>query len=238
MGVVQSTENPAVSIRQRHEELCDQVHRLAGDRPVTIIAVTKYALPEQMREAYAAGVRDFGENKIQDCLQKMDVFAKEGHTDVRWHFIGHLQTNKIPKTIGRFHLIHSVDSRRLAEKLSAANTEAGRVQPVLLQVNVSGEAAKHGFFPEELRGAMPELVQLKGIDIRGLMTMAPHTPDQGVVRGVFADLANLRDDLAALHRIDLPELSMGMSHDFVHALGLGATMIRIGSLLFQTYKNR
>lgn len=225
-----------MTLRQRYKEVCKQVRRHADGRPVTLIAVTKYATLAQMHEAYDLGLRDFGESKIQDCLDKMDAFAVEGIQDIRWHFIGHLQTNKVGKTPGRFAMVHSVDSERLAIKLSNANTDARLIQPVLLQVNVSGEAQKHGFSPQSLRQMMPTLIQLPGIHIRGLMTMAPHTPDEWVIRDVFKDLRALRDELAASYRIDLPELSMGMTHDFVHALELGATMIRIGSLLFQPYK--
>lgn len=213
-----------------------EIRRQIGNKPVTIVAATKYADTGQMREAYAAGIRHFGENRVQDALAKMEAFPKDGYPDLHWHFIGRLQTNKVNKTLDasgcKFALIHSVDSLRLARKLSDVNAKAGFVQPVLLQVNVSGEESKAGFTPEAARESLEAMTTLPGIAIRGLMTMAPDTREAAAVRSVFKDLKRLREELAGDTGIDLPELSMGMSGDFAHALEYGATMIRIGNRLF------
>lgn len=214
----------------------DQVtalNRLIGDRPVTVVAVTKYARLDRMEAAYEAGIRDFGENKVQDALAKMPHFPAERFADLRWHFIGNLQTNKVNKTPGRFSLIHSVDNLKLAEKLSAANQAAGLIQPVLLQVNFSPDESRQGFLPARLEEAAVKTHELAGLSVRGLMTMAPHTQDSAVIKGVFSGLRDMRDDLERKLGIRLPELSMGMSNDFVHALECGATIIRVGSYFFR-----
>ena len=215
-------------IRERWHTLHKTIHNDA----VQIVAVTKYATPAQMCEAYHAGARIFGESKIQDALHKMETLPTEIATGVDWHFIGHLQTNKVNKTLGKFSLIHTIDSVRLAEVVSQKNAATDRCQPVLLQINISGEETKHGFSVAEIQVLFPHLQKFSGLEIRGLMTMAPYTKDVSVIRQTFSGLKVLRDTLSACSGSDLPELSMGMSQDFLHALECGATIIRTGSYLF------
>ncbi len=218
-----------MSIAERFAAL----RRLIGEHPVTVVAVTKYADPARMAEAYEAGLRHFGENKVQDALAKMALFPPERYPNLHWHLIGSLQTNKINKTLGRFHLIHSIDSVRLAEKLSAANLAAGRAQPILLQVNMQPDPSRHGFLPAQTPEAAGLISAMPGLSLRGLMAMAPPTQDRAELETVFNGLRSLRDAIATQQGIALPELSMGMSNDFVHALNCGATIIRVGNYLFR-----
>lgn len=203
-----------------------------GFSPVTLVAVTKYATYPQMHWALKAGIKHFGENKIQLALEKQAYFEEQGITDIQWHFIGHLQSNKAKQTVGRFSLIHSVDSVKLATLLSKANNAQGTVQSVLLQLNTSGEESKYGFSVNELRQAFKDLAALTGIRIQGLMTMAPNTQDENVIKATFEKLKAEKRFFSSEYNIDLPELSMGMSNDYGHALKLDATIIRLGSILF------
>lgn len=209
------------------------LHRVIGERPVTVVGVTKYASPERMAAAYEAGLRHFGENKVQDALEKMARFPAARYPDLRWHFIGSLQSNKVNKTLGRFALIHGIDSVRLAQKLSGANVAAGLVQPVLMQVNMRPDPARHGFLPAETPEAARAIAAMPGLSLKGLMTMAPPTQDTAELEAVFNGLRALRDAIETQQGIALPELSMGMSNDFVHALNCGATIIRVGNYLFR-----
>ena len=213
-----------------------QMHATAGGGTpgaVQIVAVTKHATPQQMAEAYDAGIRDFGENKLQNAEAQIAAFhALRPNAAVNWHFIGHLQSNKASKVIGQFSLIHSVDSIKLAQKLSEAALSQGVCQAVFLQINISGEESKFGFTPDEVRAAIPALRLMSGIKLCGLMSMAPLSEDPAVADGVFGGLSSLRDQLEETFGIDLPELSMGMSKDYVPALKNGATIIRVGTLLF------
>lgn len=206
----------------------------AGRSPesIRLIAVTKHATTEMMAEAYAAGIREFGENKLQDALPKL---ASLSYLAPRWHFIGHLQTNKVKRVVGAFELVHSVDSWRLAEALSREAVARGLAQPILVQVNTSGETSKYGMAPEEVPAAIGRIArELPGVVVQGLMTMAPHAPDPEVARPCFRKLRELRDacneDLPADARME--HLSMGMTQDFTVAIEEGATLIRIGSGLF------
>ncbi|WP_303675041.1 YggS family pyridoxal phosphate-dependent enzyme [Vampirovibrio chlorellavorus] len=223
------------------ETIIRQVRPTAGSpplAPVTLVAVTKYATVEQMQTAYAAGIRHFGENKVQDALDKMASFPATDYPDLRWHLIGHLQGNKVKKALGRFSLIHSVDSLPLAEAISNLSTQQGFLQPVLLQVNISQDASRHGFSPDELLDKAAQIARLPGLELRGLMTMAPAeaslTQNDAALKAAFSQVATLKSELESRLGIDLPELSMGMSHDFPQALACGATIIRIGNYLFKT----
>jgi len=199
---------------------------------VKLIAVTKFATPAQVIEAWEAGIRDFGENRLQVAEEKMSQLPPEIKQSVDWHFIGHLQKNKVSKVVGRFAWIHSMDSLALARAIDTRAGSLGIVQPVLCQVNISGEDSKSGFTPEALTACFSELMACKQIRVDGLMTMAPHTDDVATLRNTFQNLKALKDRLEATHSVPLPELSMGMSHDFVHALIYGATMVRLGSRIF------
>jgi hypothetical protein len=210
--------------------------RRAGRDPseIRIVAVTKGHPLEAVREAAAEGLLDVGENRVQEALEKQAAWPD---APVRWHLIGHLQTNKARKAVGRFVLIHSVDSVRLADELDRAATARGLVQDVLVQVNVAREPQKTGAAPEEAEAVAGRVARLPGLRFLGLMTMAPLTDDAGVLRATFRALRELRDRLAAGSSV-LPasrcplELSMGMSNDFEIAVEEGATLLRLGTVLF------
>ncbi len=210
----------------------DRLEASMAHQPKILVAVTKYTTLAKMEEAYGAGIRHFGEARVLDALKKKSELPQAMVQEIQWHLIGHLQSKKVNKTVGEFALIHSVDSLRLAEKLSEANLKAQAIQPVLLQVNLSEEPQKHGFSSQALQAELLALSQLKGIEIQGLMTMAPHTDDIPLIKRIFGNLKKLRDSLSGSYGLKLPELSMGMTHDYLHALESGATIIRIGSFLF------
>lgn len=216
-------------ITERIAEACQKVGRTPES--VTLVAVSKYVPLDVMQEAVRLGIRDFGESRVQEALPKKSQLHNHS---LRWHFIGHLQTNKVKRVVGEFSLIHSVDSFKVAEALSREAAASGLVQPILIQVNTSGEPSKHGMTPD----AAPALVrriasELPGIRVQGLMTMAPHAEDPETARPFFRRLRELRDELAGtLQGVSLDHLSMGMSNDFSVAVEEGATMIRIGTGLF------
>lgn len=200
---------------------------------VRLIAVTKHATLAQMQEAHSLGIRDFGENKVQDALSKLPQLA---HLAATWHFIGHLQTNKVKRVVGTFALVHSVDSWRLAEALSREAVAQGLVQPILIQVNASGERSKYGMAPGEALQEIGRIVRdLPGVEVHGLMTMAPYDSAPEAARPCFRRLRELRDACRELPSgARIAHLSMGMTQDFKVAIEEGATMIRIGSGLFLT----
>ncbi len=171
----------------------------------------------------------FGENKIQEAIPKVEQMAAEG---IAWHFIGHLQKNKVKFLDGRFDLIHSVDSLELAEKIAQQCRAENRVQSVLLQVNVAGEAAKFGMAPGELEKQMIAFSRLRGIRIEGLMTIPPYHPDPENSRQHFSRLREFRDRCEKQNRHSLRELSMGMTNDFEIAVEEGATLVRVGTAIF------
>jgi PLP dependent protein len=196
---------------------------------ITLIAVTKKVGAKEAQALAALGVMDFGENRVPELLRKCEALA---HGQVRWHMIGRLQTNKVNKLVGNTHLIHSVDSVRLAEAISKSSLNAQRMSDILLQVNVSGEAAKTGFRPDELDQILARVTALEHVTIRGLMTMAPFQSDPEQTRPVFRKLRELREHFVR----DVPtltHLSMGMTQDFEIAIEEGATLIRIGTALFE-----
>lgn len=188
----------------------------------TLVAVSKGRSVAEIIALYNQGQRHFGESRVQDFEKK----RQELPGDIIWHFIGTLQPNKIAKIIGKTALIHSVDSLSLARKISDASIARGLVTDVLIQVNASQEATKHGFALDECRLAFPELMALPGIRIQGLMTMGPKSDDQARILSCFKATHALQKELG------LPHLSMGMSQDYELALEAGATYVRIGSLLF------
>jgi pyridoxal phosphate enzyme (YggS family) len=188
-----------------------------------IIAVTKGRPVADVLALYEVGCRDFGESRLDAAFEKMEHTPK----DIRWHFIGALQTKKVPKIVGKFYLIHSVDTPELAQKIADCSQRAGATTAILLQANTSGEEAKQGLSGTEWVKNYPKVAKLDHIAIKGWMTMAPYTKDFEVIRGCFRGLKALRDTLTPQG-----ELSMGMSNDHDIALEEGATLLRIGSLLF------
>jgi len=202
----------------------------AGRRPedVTIVAVTKGHPLERVREAAAAGLADVGESRVQEALAKQAAWPA---APVRWHLIGHLQRNKAKLAVGRFALIHSVDSVRLVEALESAAAAADVVQEVLVEVNVAREPQKSGASPEEAAELVAHAGRLTHLRVRGLMALAPFGAPLDVQHRVFGELRELRDSLAT-SSLELAVLSMGMSDDFEAAVAEGATMVRLGTILF------
>jgi PLP dependent protein len=204
-------------------------HQAAGGwrHPVRIVGVTKTHGPEAVRAALASGLRDVGENRVQEALQKQEAL---GDVQVEWHLIGTLQRNKARHVVGRFGVIHSLDRIDLATELNRRLAGGGR-QRVLVQVNCSAEPQKGGVLPEELPALLNDLALLDRLEVLGLMTMSAFTEDQAEQRRAFRLLRELRDaGERSGHR--LPELSMGMSGDYPLAVEEGATMIRLGTVLF------
>ena len=194
-----------------------------------LITVSKQISVDRIEEARAAGAVVFGENKVQEAIAKIEQMGAEG---ISWHFIGHLQKNKVKFLDERFDLIHSVDSFELAEKMAKHYHSANRVQRILLQVNVSGEAAKFGMEPKELEKQMAEFFQLQGIKVEGLMTIPPFDSDPENSRRHFSRLRELREQYEKENGLPLNELSMGMSNDFEVAVEEGATLVRVGTAIF------
>lgn len=199
-----------------------------GADEVTIVAVTKGHPLERAREAASAGLLDVGENRVQEALAKQAAWPA---APVRWHLIGHLQRNKAKLAVGRFSLIHSLDSFRLADALESAAAAAGVAQAVLVEVNVAREPQKTGTPPEEAPGLLAHAAGLPHLVVQGMMTMAPYDAPVAAQHGIFGELRELRDRLAT-RDVPLTVLSMGMSQDFEAAVEEGATMVRLGTILF------
>lgn len=201
---------------------------------IALMAVSKTQPPERIREAYSAGQRLFGENRVQEFSGKAD--SLRDLNDAEWHLIGHLQTNKAAKTAELFRAVDSVDSLRLAEKLDAAAGTLGKKLDVRIEINVGGEAAKSGVAPDsrELEDLLLAATRLEGLVFRGLMTVPPFTDDPQGARPYFRKLRELRDTIAARHlpAVVMDELSMGMSHDFEVAIEEGSTCVRVGTAIF------
>ena len=204
----------------------------AGRRPeeVTLIAVSKTKPVPMLEEAYAAGTRDFGENKVQEILAKKPELPQ----DIRWHMIGHLQRNKVKYLIGKTTLIHSVDSLRLAEVIEAEAAKKNCLVDVLIEVNVAGEESKFGISPEEVLPLVEQIARFRHIKIKGLMTIAPFVENPEENRIHFANLRKLSVDIAAknIDNVSMRILSMGMTNDYEVAIEEGATMVRVGTGIF------
>ena len=212
-------------LAQVRAEIARQQAAGGWTHPVTIVAVTKGFGPDAVTAAHEAGLVDIGENRVQEALDKMGRLAVSG---VRWHLIGHLQRNKAKLVPGRFALVHSVDSLALAEELNRRATTPLRV---LLQVNAAREPQKSGCTLEEASGLARQIAGLGQLQLDGLMTMAPFTDDEDVQRRTFRSLRALRDTIKE-EGLWLPTLSMGMSVDYATAVAEGATVIRLGTVLF------
>jgi len=203
-------------------------------RDVTLMAVSKTFPAERIREAYEAGLRDFGENRVQEFAGKAEALRDLG--DACWHMIGHLQSNKAGKAAELFHSVDSVDSLKLAERLNEAAGRADKKLSVLIEINVAGEAAKSGVAPDspELEQFLSGVSQLESLQVNGLMTIPPFFDDPEIARPYFRRLRELRDQIAGrnMTRIGMTVLSMGMSHDFEIAIEEGSTCIRVGTAIF------
>lgn len=196
--------------------------------PVQLIAVSKAHPPVSLQEAFDAGLRIFGENRVQEAKDKIPLLP----ASCRWHFLGHLQRNKIRQALPLFELFHGVDSLQTARDMNRIAEECGLFPRILLEVNVAGESSKFGFSPTQLEEQLDDLATLSRVQIEGLMTIPPPAPDPQQTRKYFSALRLLRDQLTTRSGLALPELSMGMSDDFAVAIEEGATMVRVGSALF------
>jgi PLP dependent protein len=229
---------PGVTIAERWRAVgarvaaaCERAGRSAAD--VAIIAVSKTHPADAIREAVAAGAMDFGENYAQELASKMAELAQvDGAAAIRWHFIGRLQRNKAKLVAGRVALVHAVDGVELAEEIAKRAAGAGAVQPILLAVNLGGEATKGGATADSATAIAGALAAIGGVSLDGLMTMPPPVEDPEASRPHFVALRGLRDRLQDELGRPLPVLSMGMSHDFEVAIACGATHIRIGTAIF------
>ena len=198
-----------------------------------IIAVTKYYGLEAITDAYGAGLRNFGESRANDAIQKIEALPEEIRQNSTFHFIGHLQTNKVNKVVRYFDYIQSVDSLHLAEVISESAKVLDKVQKVLLQINISGEVQKFGFSERELYDNFEKLLELSNLDICGFMCMAPLGASDKELDEVFKKAEQIKTGVNKKYSLNLKELSMGMSDDYERAVANGATMIRLGRILFK-----
>ena len=215
-------------IKKRVEAACLRVGRKPEE--VTLIAVSKTKPVEMLREAYEAGARDFGENKVQEILTKEPELPE----DIRWHMIGHLQTNKVRQIVGKTCLIHSVDSLHLAETIHKESVKKGIVTQILLEVNVAEEESKFGLTANEVLDTIMEIHNFPNIQIKGLMTIAPYVEDPEENRVHFSRLKQLSVDIKNknIDNVSMDVLSMGMTGDYQVAIEEGATMVRVGTGIF------
>ncbi|MGC5325631.1 YggS family pyridoxal phosphate-dependent enzyme [Brevibacillus sp. SYSU BS000544] len=223
----QVVQHRLVEIQQKIEAACKRAGR--NSEEVKIVAVTKYVDTDAIGEILRAGVTHIGENKVQDALPKYEVFGGEGV----WHFIGHLQTNKVKDVVGRFAYIHSLDRLSLAQEINKRAEALGIQVNCFLQINISGEDTKFGLNPNDVLAFVQETSNMKHIRITGLMTMAPAVDNPEEARPVFRGLKEWQERLQALQlpNVTVEELSMGMSGDFEVAIEEGATFVRLGSVL-------
>jgi PLP dependent protein len=214
-------------VREVRERIDAAVLRGGHRQAVTIVAVTKTHGPEALRAAWDAGLRDIGENRVQEALEKMDAVPMS----FRWHLIGHLQRNKV-KHLSRFDLLHSLDRGSLADAVQAQGAHDGRVVDALVQVNVAGESTKGGFGSADLAAAAEQLARLDHVRVRGVMTMAPFHAAERELRAVFSGAREALGRLRDAGHAHASELSMGMSGDYEVAVEEGATLVRLGTVLF------
>lgn len=216
------------AIRERIANAAKRSGRKAED--ITLVAVTKNQPVSLVKEVLKMGIGDLGENKSQELLPKQGAVGER----VNWHFIGHLQRNKVRYIIPFIYLIQSVDSIALAQEISKRAKACGKVQDILLEINTSGEASKHGFAPRDVFSVLNEVNTLSNITVKGLMTMAPFTDDVGLLRSHFAKTKELFDNLTRVEasNVDMRYLSMGMTNDFEIAIEEGSNMVRIGTAIF------
>lgn len=215
-------------VRERMAAACERAGREPGE--VTLIAVSKTKPVSMLMEAYDAGTRVFGENKVQEILEKLPQMPE----DCVFHMIGHLQTNKVHQVVGKVSMIHSVDSLRLAEKIEKESEKKGIVSDILLEVNAAREESKFGFFLEETEEAVKAIAALPHVRVKGLMTIAPNVENAEDNRKVFQDLYQLYVDIKSknIDNVNMSVLSMGMTGDYEVAVEEGATMIRVGTGIF------
>jgi PLP dependent protein len=223
------------AVRSRIAAAAHRTGRSPSD--VTLVAVSKTFGADAVREAHAAGQRDFGENRVQEALQKIDQTSDK---DIRWHLIGHLQSNKARKAVGPFACIQSVDSLDLLKRLDDAAAAEGKRPEVLIQVDLAGEATKFGTPLDQVQALVRHASEARAVTLSGLMLLPPWNEDQEQTRPWFVRLRELRDRLIedGIPRPALRHLSMGMSHDFEAAIEEGSTMVRVGTAIFGSRQAR
>lgn len=197
-----------------------------------IIAVTKYFDEKAIICAYEAGLRDFAEARVNDAIPKIEALPEEVRKNSTFHFIGHLQTNKVAKVIKYFDFIHSVDSLHLAQKISQEALKTGKVQKIFLEVNFANEEQKFGFSKDGLKREFKELIKLPHLSIQGLMSMSPLGAEENFLFNLFSEVKRVQEDLEKQYGLQMPDTSMGMSQDYLVAVKCGATKLRIGRKLF------
>ena len=215
-------------VEKRIEEACKRSNR--DPKEVTLIAVSKTKPVEMLQEVYDAGARNFGENKVQEIMDKYDHLPQ----DIHWHMIGHLQRNKVKYIVDKVQMIHSVDSLRLAETIDKEAKKKNVTVPILIEVNVAEEDSKFGLSLEEVTALAEEISKLSNVRVCGLMTVAPFVEDPEENREVFRSLKKLSVDIAAknINNVTMSVLSMGMTGDYEVAVQEGATMVRVGTGIF------
>lgn len=216
------------SVKQNLQEIQENI----AHYNVKIIAVTKYFGLDAILAGYEAGIRNFGESRALDAVDKLEKLPEEIKQNSTFHFIGHLQSNKADKVVKNFDVIHSVDSLKIAKTISDAACRLNKKEKVLLQINNAEEAQKSGYSKENLKKEFKEIIALEGLEITGLMNIAPLGASEAELKRLFKDIREFRDELEKEFGVTLPELSMGMSNDYKIALQEGATIIRIGRKLF------
>ena len=222
-------EETAIRLAQVRELMGDAARKSGRTaEQIELVAVSKTHAAEKVQEAIEAGQLLFGESRVQEARAKIPLLPSR----LRWHFIGHLQKNKIRHALPLFELFHGIDSLVLAQEMERIAEEEGVRPRVLLEVNVAGEASKHGFSPEALRRDLEAVLSLSRLTIEGLMTLPPFAPEAEASRQYFIALRKLRDQLEAEFDVRLPQLSMGMSGDFPIAIEEGATLVRVGTAIF------
>ena len=221
------TEN-LQDVEKRIVAACERVGRKREE--VTLVAVSKTKPIEMLQEAYEAGSRYFGENKVQELVDKYEVMPK----DIHWQMIGHLQRNKVKYIVDKVDMIHSVDSIRLVEEIDKEAAKKGVIVNILLEVNMAKEDTKFGLMPEDVMNFVSEIVRFENIRVQGLMTIAPYVDNPEENRKYFANLKKLSVDIAKkrVNNVDMSVLSMGMTNDFEVAIEEGATMVRVGTAIF------
>jgi pyridoxal phosphate enzyme (YggS family) len=222
-------QNNLEKFQKRIRDAAIQANR--DPKTIRLIAVSKTVPVNRIQEAIGAGIKLFGESYIQEARSKIETIGRD---DIAWHFIGHLQTNKAKYAVRFFDMIHSVDRLNLALELDKRAKKEKKILPILIQVNIAKEAAKHGTVPEDLRSLLQQIARLANLSVRGLMTMPPYFDEPEKVRPYFRALKNLQIRIkeAGIPNIRMEELSMGMTGDFEAAVEEGATMVRIGTAIF------
>ncbi len=214
-------------IKERIERACERAGRDPGE--VSILAASKTRTPEEIREVFEAGIRLFGENRVQEARDKIPLLSD---LSIEWHMIGHLQRNKVKYAVNLFDVVESLDSKELADELEKRLSKVGKKMRVFIEVKLSPEETKHGCSPEEALELAKYVLSLEHLKLEGLMTVPPYFEDLELVRPYFRKLREIRDNLEDALGVNLPHLSMGMSHDFEVAVEEGATIVRIGTAIF------